>query len=203
MTQSDRPAFRRPAMLWPEVAESFGADTDPSKHSHFAHATAWALMGLPDSDLGENSVEDLRGIARSGRLHMVAALWAQSPPFTLPGAFWRLFLLHEWYRNQPDQVAASYARGSEAEVIPGLERPVRIPDLGGVIGDIHTALTGGLSEDDLAPLMSETARVLRILAAGEGWVDFDPTNTVRAQALLSNAEDLDQAANEAEAGTLE
>ncbi len=37
--------------------------------------------------------------------------------FTLPGALWRLYLLHEWYHRDPGLVESRYAQGQRAPII--------------------------------------------------------------------------------------
>lgn len=47
-------------------------------------------------------------VARHG-VDDVAEMWASSPATTLPGALWRLFLVREWVRRDPELVERRYA----------------------------------------------------------------------------------------------
>jgi len=40
----------------------------------------------------------------------IAELWADSPATTLPGTLWRLFLVREWIRRDPELVAPASRR---------------------------------------------------------------------------------------------
>lgn len=202
---------RRPAMLDAEDAEYIIGDEDPAEGAAVAHTAAWAVMGVGDAELGPEAVEKLRAAIRSEGTDIVAGLWARSPEFTLPGALWRLYLLSEWYRRDRDQVVRRYEEGRLARVIPGLEHPVAVPDLTATTSEVDALLQGHRTDDDLAGIIGQAARLLRVLAAGETygatWIDDrgDPLAhpvTTRAQALLRTADELDEAARHAEVGTL-
>ena len=95
-------AFRRPASLDQEEAEDIVGDEDPAAESEIAHTTAWALMGVPSGDFDEKATEKLRQSVRSEGVDIIAAAWARSPGFTLPGALWRIYLLCQCHQMNPE-----------------------------------------------------------------------------------------------------
>ena len=209
MAQSNTP--RRPAMLDAARAETIIGDEDPASLAAVAHTAAWALMGIGDDSFTDEDVARLRDTVRTRGIDTIAHVWSRSPEFTLPGALWRVYLLHEWYHRDPLLVAERYAEGSRAPLIQGLEAPVELRSLSLIMEEIDSLLRGDLTDDDLEYVLREASRAMRVLAAGEAgalWIE-DPTDplahrvTMRHSALLVTADELDIAAREAAVGTLD
>ena len=209
MAQSNTP--RRPAMLDAARAETIIGDEDPASLAAVAHTAAWALMGIGDDSFTDEDVARLRDTVRTRGIDTIAHVWSRSPEFTLPGALWRVYLLHEWYHRDPLLVAERYADGSRAPIIQGLEAPVELRSLSLIMEEIDSLLRGDLTDDDLEYVLREASRAMRVLAAGEAgalWIE-DPTDTLahrvtmRHSALLVTADELDIAAREAAVGTLD
>lgn len=209
MAQSNTP--RRPAMLDAARAETIVGDEDPAASAAVAHTAAWALMGVGDESFTDADVARLRDTVRSVGVDVIAHVWSRSPEFTLPGALWRLYLLHEWYHRDPGLVESRYAQGLRAPIIQGLEAPVQVRPLRAVMQEVDALLRGDLTDDDLDGVLAQASRAMRVLAAGESgplWIE-DPTDplahrvTMRTSALLATADELDLAAREAASGTLD
>ena len=210
MAQSNTP--RRPAMLDAARAETIIGDEDPASLAAVAHTAAWALMGIiGDDSFTDEDVARLRDTVRTRGIDTIAHVWSRSPEFTLPGALWRVYLLHEWYHRDPLLVAERYADGSRAPIIQGLEAPVELRSLSLIMEEVDSLLRGDLTDDDLEYVLGEASRAMRVLAAGEAgalWIE-DPTDplahrvTMRHSALLATADELDVAAREAAVGTLD
>ena len=209
MAQSNTP--RRPAMLDAARAETIIGDEDPASLAAVAHTAAWALMGIGDDSFADEDVARLRDTVRTRGIDTIAHVWSRSPEFTLPGALWRVYLLHEWYHRDPLLVAERYADGSRAPIIQGLEAPVELRSLSLIMEEVDSLLRGDLTDDDLEYVLGEASRAMRVLAAGEAgalWIE-DPTDplahrvTMRHSALLSTADELVVAAREAAVGTLD
>ena len=209
MAQSNTP--RRPAMLDAARAETIIGDEDPASLAAVAHTAAWALMGIGDDSFTDEDVARLRDTVRTRGIDTIAHVWSRSPEFTLPGALWRVYLLHEWYHRDPLLVAERYADGSDAPIIQGLEAPVELRSLSLIMEEVDSLLRGDLTDDDLEYVLGEASRAMRVLAAGEAgalWIE-DPTDplahrvTMRHSALLATADELDVVAREAAVGTLD
>lgn len=208
MAQSNTP--RRPAMLDAARAETIVGDEDPAASAAVAPTAAWALMGVGDESFTDADVARLRDTVRSVGVDVIAHAWSRSPEFTLPGALWRLYLLHEWYHRDTDLVESRYAQGQRAPIIQGLEAPVQVRPLRAVMQEVDALLRGDLTDDDLDGVLAQASRAMRVLAAGESgplWIE-DPADplahrvTMRTSALLATADELDLAAREARVGTL-
>ena len=228
--------FHRPARLDPEVAESIEGAADTASSSELAHRAAQALLGgrsLPDDSHSsyDDGASDDPGewITRPGVVAAVAAhgvdavaeLWAESPATTLPGALWRLFLVREWIRRDPELVDRRYATvidltgaddatNARLESALGEARPAPSPtDLREHLDAVLAGSVEG-SVTEIAPLLSATAGFLRALAAGSNpvWIEDDTDEladrvTRRDSALLATADELTDAARRASAGLLD
>lgn len=203
--------FRRPAMLDPETAEYIVGDEDPAIGSELAHSTAWALLGQPSVDFSEEDVPKLLEAVRTKGVDIVAASWARSPEFTLPGALWRIYLLYQWYQMSPGVLYERYQEGVAVMKDEDVKDTALVPNLDEVVLAIEGVLAGYATEDDLASVFEVAASVMRVLAAsskyGPRWITEDTHAlahpvTRRPAALLDTATELDESARQARTGTL-
>ena len=187
--------FHRPARLDPEAAEQIEGGADTAVASELAHRAAQALIGgFPGTEVGDDPITRsgvVAAVAANG-IDDIAELWADSPATTLPGTLWRLFLVREWIRRDPELVARRYAT---------------VVDLTEADDTTNARLE---SVTEIAPLLSATAGFLRALAAGSNpvWIEDDTDEladrvTRRDSALLATADELTDAARRAAAGLLD
>ena len=133
--------FHRPARLDPEAAEQIEGSTDTAVASELAHRAAQALIGgFPGTETEDDPITRsgvVAAVAANG-IDDIAELWADSPATTLPGTLWRLFLVREWIRRDPELVARRYATVVDlTEVhdrLPGHRAGGRLRPGGGVVG---------------------------------------------------------------------
>ena len=195
---------RRPAMLDPQQADRLVGDVDPALRSEAAHTTAAAVVHggrLRGED--PELVARLVALVDAEGLDTVASLWSQSPPQTLPGALWRLYLLREWVRRDPRRIADRYRLGlHRAEVAGAVAGVAGTPGPDEVV-DLADAVLTGVYRADLAVALERAGAFLRVLATGSAldadWIaDTDQEHathvTRRASALLTTAEELEAAA---------
>lgn len=197
--------FRRPAMLSPEQAEAIVGEEDPAERSEIAHTTAQAMVsGGRENAEDPELVERLIALVDSEGLEAVAEIWSQSPSDTLPGALWRLYLLREWGRRDPDTIAERYRLGAQNAEVAGVVAGVASP-LGPVeIREMLDAVLSGVYRGDLAVALERAGSFLRVLATGSAmdadWVETSDTDaasllTRRAGSLLDTAGELEHAAS--------
>jgi hypothetical protein len=200
--QARRP--RRPAMLSPMQADELPGDLDPALRSDIAHTTASAIVhqgrsGGDDPDL----VARLVGLVEAEGLDVVAAMWADSPATTLPGALWRLYVLRDWVRRDPHTLAERYRLGVVAAPVHEVVAGVAAPPGPGELRDVVDAVLSGVYTGDLAVALERGAAFCRVLATGAA-LDADYLETTDASAaqrltrgassLVRTAEELEQAA---------
>lgn len=185
-------------------ADELPGDLDPALRSDIAHTTASAIVhqgrrGGDDPEL----VARLVGLVEAEGLDVVAAMWADSPATTLPGALWRLYVLRDWVRRDPHTLAERYRLGVVAapvhEVVAGVAAPPGPVEL----RDVVDAVLSGVYTGDLAVALERGAAFCRVLATGAA-LDADYLETTDASAaqrltrgassLVRTAEELEQAA---------
>lgn len=210
---NERRQPRRPAMLDPAQAELIEGDEDPASRSEVAHTTASAIVhggraGAEDPELVRRLVE----LVDTEGLDEIAALWHRSPHTTLPGTLWRLYLLREWVRRDPATVADRYRLGLERAEVAGAIAGVAEPPGPEDVRALCDRVLSGVFDGDLAVALERAAAFLRVLATGSAmhadWIEEDDddlafTVTRRAGALLTTAEELEEAAVFYRAGKLD
>ena len=216
--------FHRPARLDPEAAEQIEGSTDTAVASELAHRAAQALIGgFPGTETEDDPITRsgvVAAVATNG-IDDIAELWADSPATTLPGTLWRLFLVREWIRRDPELVARRYATvidltgaddATNARLESALGEARSVPSPTDLRERLDAVLAGSVegSVTEIAPLLSATAGFLRALAAGSNpvWIEDDTDEladrvTRRDSALLATADELTDAARRASAGLLD
>ncbi|MFV0426747.1 MAG: hypothetical protein ACK5KU_06900 [Beutenbergiaceae bacterium] len=195
--------FRRPAMLTTEQAEAIVGDFDPAVKSEAAHTTAAAIVhgGRASADDPE-LVDRLVRLVETEGLDAVAALWADSPADTLPGALWRLYLLREWTRRDPVTIAERYRMGvARAEVAGAVAGVAQTPGPD-EIRTVADAVLSGVFQGDLDVALERAGAFCRVLATGSALDadhlavsddEFATRLTRNASSLLDTAVELEHA----------
>src|SRR5690554_4907802 len=101
-------------MLNMEEAEQIEGDIDPLDRALVAHESAAALVAQARASRDPELVARLVRLVEEEGIDTVAMMWSKAEPHTLPGALWRIYMLREWVRHSPDQVARSYHQGVQA-----------------------------------------------------------------------------------------
>ena len=192
-----RTPFRRPAALDSRATDAIPGNWDPTLRGEIAHTTAAAIVNdaraLEDPDV----VERLIRLVDTEGLDEIAALWADSPANTLPGALWRIYVLREWVRRDGDTVTIRYRMGVAAapaqEAIAGAAGTSPADML-----QLADAVLSGVFSGDLAAALDRGAAFCWILAAGAAF-DADAaevTSAERAERMTRNASSLVRTAEE-------
>jgi hypothetical protein len=207
-TQNSR--FRRPALLFPTRAEEIPGDPDPQDHTELAHSSARALLDGVYHATEEDVVQRVLHLVQEEGLEDLAVLWSGSPALSLPGALWRLYVLHTWTQRNSDDVVRRYRRG--AQTVPGLRYLSGVaepPDVDEVRATMDQILRGAFT-GDLGLALRRAAAVAVICAHGTAHMADDESTpeaqketTAQAERLLSTGEDLASAARHVDDGTLD
>ncbi len=155
--------------------------------------------GADDPEL----VERLVRLVEAEGLDVVAAMWADSPSGTLPGALWRLYVLREWVRRDPRTVAERYRLGLAAAPVHDVVAGVASPPGPDEVRDVADAVLSGVYTGDFAVALERGAAFCRVLATGAAFdADYLETSDDRAahrvtrgaSSLVRTAEELEEAA---------
>lgn len=200
----DGPAGRRPRrpVLVDPTADWQPGGVDPALRSDVAHTTAQALVHRGRASDDPAVLARLLALVETEGLDVVAALWADSPPDSLPGALWRLYVLREWVRRDPETVANRYRLGVEAAPVEGAVAGVVTPPGPADVRAVADAVLSGVYTGDLATALDRAAAFCRVLATGAALdadhLDVvDPGGAVRqtrgASSLVRTADELSRA----------
>lgn len=200
---SDRPRPRRPAMLDPRAADELPGEMDPALRSEVAHTTANAIVHQGRAAEDPEIVRRLVSLVEAEGLDTVAGMWADSPPNTLPGALWRLYVLREWVRRDPRTVSERYSAGVRRAEVHDVVAGVASPPGPDEVSQVVDAVLSGVFAADLAVALERGAAFCRVLATGAaldaddvGEHDHDLAHrmTRGASGLVRTAEELEHAA---------
>ena len=200
---------RRPVHFGPEAMEEYGGLTpDPADLVEAAHQSA-ALVVAAGRDA--RSTERFVALVDEVGLSTLAELWSERPARTLPGVLWRLYVIREWIRRDPEQASREYAAGmrfAEAHhAVAGSAEPPGPIEVGLVADEILR----GVYSDDVGTAFDRASSFCHVVASGraelaDGADVDDPAvgtrQTEQAAAMQTTALDLQACARLWRAGEL-
>ena len=191
--------FKRPALFGGGEFEAFPGGEDPAAVIKAAHETARALLARARDSDDPAVIERLVHYTDEHGIDAVAALWARATPHSLPGAFWRLYLVRLMIRQDPDGVALLFQRGTEVlgtidPVVAGAPSPAGPQE----VLEVADQILRGVFTGDLGIALDRAAAFCRVEAAGAASIadDQDPASPERASELTTRAARLAQTAEE-------
>lgn len=192
---------------------------DPALKNQAAHESAAALLRETRENARPEVVERVLKLVEREGLEDLAALWSGAEPASLPGALWRLYVLHTWVQRDTDEVRRLFELGQSTA--PGLTYLVGFsdpPTIDSIRVTLDAILSGAFT-GDLSVALSRAAAVAMLAAYGSAHAADSPASrtelarsfgtpatpeelTKRADRLLKTGEALNEAARSAAAGTL-
>jgi hypothetical protein len=195
----------KPALVPPELLDTTASGPDPIEAAEAAHRTAAVIVDRARASEDPELTARLVDLVREVGLATVAEMWADRPARSLPGALWRLYLLHEWVERQPVEVGRAFMAGSRRaevyRVIAGVAEPPMPQDLRELTGQILT----GVFDGDLATALDRAAAFCHVTATGlaegrpEGEDPDDPEEAERESTRLRRAARLQTTATDLQA----
>lgn len=150
-----------------EDAEDAVWRSHPERKAGVARDTAQLILGRTDRALPDDMVSRVRAFIDEGGLDDVAALWADSPAISLPGALWRMYRVRDHIVKQPGDIARLVASGQQSlntidPILAGLRDPIT-PE--GVLGVIDTVFFGAF-EGELAVALGRVGALAKLVSQG-------------------------------------
>jgi hypothetical protein len=156
----------KPALVPPELLDATASGPDPIEVAEAAHRTAAVIVDRARASEDPELTARLVDLVREVGLATVAEMWADRPARSLPGALWRLYLLHEWVERQPVEVGRAFMAGSRRaevyRVITGVAEPPRPQDL----RELTAQILAGVFDGDLATALDRAAAFCHVTATG-------------------------------------
>lgn len=191
--------FHRPVRMPAEHFDFVKGGEDPAVIVRSAHETARALVSRVRANPDPEVVSRLVSFAEREGIDAVAELWSRAAAVSLPGALWRLYLLREMVRRDPDLVSLAFNRGAERlrsidPVIAGAPTPAGPEEIMALADEILR----GVFEGDLGLALDRAAAFARVTADGSLDLadDADATEPERAEVLTKRAARLSSLAEE-------
>lgn len=185
----------------PAALEALGERSDPIAELHAAHESAAALLHHGRAATDPEVTERLVALVDEIGLPTLADLWSSRPAHSLPGALWRLYLLREWMRADPEEVAREYAAGirftEPNHAVAGVE-PVGPDEVRRVADQILRGVFAG----DFAVALERAAALCHVVASGRADVTVGSQAVFNAARLQDLARDLSHCARLWRAGNL-
>lgn len=181
--------------------EALGETHDPIAELRAAHEAAAALLRVGRAADDPAVTERIVSLVDDLGLPALAEMWAARPARTLPGALYRLYLIREWIRANPREVAREYAAGvphtEPQHAVAGAEPPG--PDEVVTVADqiLRGAFTG-----DFALALERASAFCHVVVAGRARSYLGADHALDAARLRDLAIDLDAAARLWRAGRL-
>jgi len=147
------------------VLDVMGEGVDPVADLHAAHESAAVLLGVGRERRDPEVTNRLLAVVDEVGITTLADLWAARPARSLPGVLYRLYVLREWVRAEPDQAARQYAAGTHFSepnhAVAGAD-PTGPDAVRRVIDDILR----GVFDGDFGLAMERAAAFARVVSAG-------------------------------------
>ncbi|MFZ1411347.1 MAG: hypothetical protein WAS07_07815 [Micropruina sp.] len=193
---------RRPSIREPAALEALGEPFDPIAQLEVAHETAAVLLHTGRAANDPALTARLVALGDEIGVATLAELWASRPARSLPGALWRLYVLREWVRNDPQGAAREYSAGirftEPNHVIAGAEPPG--PE---EVRRVAEEILRGVFAGDFAVALHRAAAFCHVVASGRADVSEGSRAVMQAGRLQAMAEDLTACARLWSAGELE
>ena len=199
---------RRPLNLEPTAFDQFVGAGDPALRLQLAHDSAGALLARVRGAADPETVERVLAYSRENGVSELAELWADAPAHSLPGALWRLWVIHASIVRDPGGSSHAYRVGSDDlntidPVVAGARQPTGPDD----IRDLADEILRGAFTGDLADALDRAAAYCRVEAHGltalVAATEIGTSATLdRAVTLADFARDLATSATLARSGSL-
>lgn len=158
---------RRPAAVDAAFFDRQESGTDPAVALQIAHDTATALVNRVRESDDPAVVERLLKYTSEHGVAELAELWSTAPAHSLPGALWRLYVLHASIEKDEEFAAAAYSAGSmhgssPDTIVAGAHQPTSPAD----IRDLADAILRGAFRGEMGDALDRAAAYCRIESRG-------------------------------------
>ncbi|MEE1324690.1 MAG: thymidine phosphorylase [Bifidobacteriaceae bacterium] len=163
-TGSSRPA--RPAQISDCAQLRLSGGIDPQKISEMSHETASVLLNRVHHSQDPALVQRVLTIVDTEGIDIIAELWSESEPESLPGILWRLYTLRSWMRARKNDLPRFWTLGEPAEgaasAITGVSE---FPTASDIVRTANSILSGAFT-GDFAIALERASAFLDVIAAG-------------------------------------
>ncbi len=156
------------------------------------HLSAAALLDRVHHSMDPVIVRRVLTLVDTEGVDIIAQLWSDCEPDSLPGILWRLYLLRSWVRKDGERIAtlwnAGEPRATAASAITGIDQT---PSAGDIARTADSILSGAFT-GDFAVALDRAASFTEVIATGlrmdasRNHPDDDPDGKARLLHTSSN-----------------
>ena len=161
----------RPALPGAAHFQGLPGDDDPALRSEAADRCASLLVRGARDGVDDEVLARVVALADTEGLETLADLWSGSPPDSLAGCLWRLYLLRTWVYADPAAAADEFDAGRRHtpvhEVVAGVVDPPGPAEVRQLVDQVLRGVAAG----DFADTLYRAAAFARVVAAGRARAD--------------------------------
>ncbi len=171
----------------------------PERQLAIAHDTA-ALLIRGRGQSQSEKLDRVKTFVDVEGIDILAELWAEAAPISLPRALFRLFQVREQINKHPEEVGRLINRGIETlHTIDPYVVGAQVPVTAETVRTLIDQILAGSFEDDVAQALERTASLSKLVSAGlldwaENAEDGDHSHALRSLAWGDVAKELSDCA---------
>ncbi len=156
----------RPAQMDPAMLAQIEGGTDPQIVNEISHTSAAVLLNRVHKTQSPEIVERVLNLVENEGIEVIADLWSQAQPDSLPGMLFRLYLLRESLRKQREAYAEYWNLGepsaTSASAITGIDESPTGDD----IARLADSILSGAFTGDFAVALYRASAFTAIISCG-------------------------------------
>ena len=158
--------FTRPAQLDQALIDHIAGGADPQRLSEVSHTTAASLLDRVHHTQDPQVVGRVLTLVEREGVDLVAELWSDADPESLPGVLWRLYMLRTWMHRNRESISRLWRVG---EPVAGASSAIAGVDQAPTADDIaRTAdsILSGAFVGDFAVALERASAFCSVISAG-------------------------------------
>jgi hypothetical protein len=150
------------------LVDGMSADSSAESRAEIAAATAALVVAAGRGELAEpgDHTDRLVNLAEVVGIDVLAALWRESDPVSLPGALWVLYVMREWCRTRSEDVTRLWRAGEPYAPVDTVVAGVSDYGDPDALRRLADAVLAGAYDGDFGVALERAAAFFRVIAAG-------------------------------------
>ena len=150
----------------PGMLEHLAGGADPQRISEMGHVSAASLLDRVHHTQDPEVVRRVLTLVEHEGVDLIAELWSDAEPESLPGMLWRLYMLRTWMRTNGEAVSRLWRLGepvgTSASAIAGVDEAPVADD----IARVADSILSGAFTGDFAVALERAGVFCEVCAAG-------------------------------------
>jgi hypothetical protein len=150
------------------LVDGMSSASSPESRAEVAAATAALVVAAGRGELAEPGDHTARlvNLAEVVGIDVLAALWRDADPVSLPGALWVLYVMREWCRTRGEDVTRLWRAGEPYAPVDAVVAGVGDYGDPDALRRLADAVLAGAYDGDFGVALERAAAFFRVVAAG-------------------------------------